>query len=506
MTNNPNFNRTVGPQPVRMSRPAVVVLVGPSGSGKSAWAAENFADSEVVSSDRLRAVAGTSESDLNASDDAFVLLRQIVSMRCKKGLTSVVDTLGFDADLRHWLIAIAGEVGLQVHAVVFDTPTRLCKERNALRTKRVSVAVLSAQIKKFAEVRGVVLSEPFASVHTIQASDSPTQKASLPSPQAASALTSMGPKRPVRFGLQLSSFPGPAATLQSRLTEWAQAAEGAGFDSVWVMDHFRQIPQVGREWDDMPESIALLNFLAAHTSRVSLGALVHCVTHRNLGVLGKSLATLDVLSGGRAFCGLGLGWFAAEHMDYGLDFPSVDQRYALLEDALQFLPVLWGKGAPTFTGKAFSAPRAIGYPRPLQARIPILVGGGGERRTLRLAAQYADACNLFGHPEAVRHKVEVVHQHCDAVQRDPLTLSVTHLGSALVGTSAQKLAEQVDAMRIPARVLPGLNPGSIEDQVVRMTKLIEVGVDHLIVNLPDVSAEAITRFGQVIALVRSNNS
>jgi predicted kinase len=222
VTSDPNINRTVGPQAVRISRPAVVVLVGPSGSGKSAWAAENFADSEVVSSDRLRAVTGTGESDLNASEDAFILLRQIVSMRCKKGLTSVVDTLGFDADLRHWLIGVAVEADLQIHAVVFDTPARLCKERNAIRTKRVSVAVLSAQMKKFTEVRAVVLSEPFASVHTIQPSDSPspgspTRPVRSPTEdstasQSAFGVTSDRSKRPVRFGLQLQPRCGIASS------------------------------------------------------------------------------------------------------------------------------------------------------------------------------------------------------------------------------------------------------------------------------------------------------
>jgi alkanesulfonate monooxygenase SsuD/methylene tetrahydromethanopterin reductase-like flavin-dependent oxidoreductase (luciferase family)/predicted kinase len=489
----------------RITGPALVVLIGPSGSGKSAWAAQHFADSEVVSSDRLRAVAGTSESDLAASDDAFVLLRQVVMMRCHRRLTTVVDTLGFDADLRLWLIAVGEEHGIAVHAVLFDTPSRLCRERNAKRPKRVPAAVLTTQFKTFVSVRAAVLVEPFTSVRLVTA-DEPVDQQAAPladhRPQTPTAAPEPG-WRTVRFGLQISAFPGPASTLRTRLAQWATAAEEAGFDSIWVMDHFRQIPQIGREWDDMPESIATLSFLAAHTQRVTLGSLVHCVTHRNIGVLGKSLATLDVMSGGRAVCGLGLGWFAAEHADYSLEFPSVNDRYALLEDALQFLPFLWGKGSPSYSGQIFSSPKALGYPRPLQARIPILVGGGGERRTLKLAAKYADACNLFGAPEVVERKVRVLRQHCDDVGRDFSAISVTHLGPALVGISAQDLAARVEGIRAPARAVASMNPGTIEEHADRLSLLVDSGVDHLIVSLPDVSEEAITRFGRVIASVRS---
>ena len=175
------------------------------------------------------------------------------------------------------------------------------------------------------------------------------------------------------------------------------------------MDHFRQIPMFGGAWQDMLESWTTLAFLAGVTERVRLGTLVTGITYRNVAHLGKIAATLDVLSGGRAMCGLGLGWFAEEHRAYGWTFPPTAERYALLEDALQVLPLLWGKGSPAFEGRAIEVPEAMGYPRPLQERIPILVGGNGERRTLRLAARYADACNVIGEVDVVARKVAALH-------------------------------------------------------------------------------------------------
>ena len=174
------------------------------------------------------------------------------------------------------------------------------------------------------------------------------------------------------------------------------------------MDHVVQIPSVGREWEDMPDSTTTLGFLAARPRTVRLGALVNGITYRNIAHLAKITATLDVLSGGRAFCGLGPPWFGREHELYGWDFPPVARRYELLEDALQLLPLMWGKGTPPFDGRTMTIPAATCYPRPLQERVPILVGGSGERRTLRLVARYADACNLFGEPDVVAHKVDVL--------------------------------------------------------------------------------------------------
>ena len=148
--------------------------------------------------------------------------------------------------------------------------------------------------------------------------------------------------------------------------------------------------------------------------------------------LGKIVATLDVVSGGRALCGIGAGWFEREHRLYGWEFPPLRERFARLEDALELLPLMWGPGSPRFEGRTVTVEEAICYPRPLQERVPILVGGSGERRTLRLVARHADACNLFGDPETVRHKVAVLRSHCEAEGRDPAEVTVTHLAAARV--------------------------------------------------------------------------
>ena len=140
-----------------------------------------------------------------------------------------------------------------------------------------------------------------------------------------------------------------------------------------------------------------------------------------------------MLSGGRAVCGLGLAWFAAEHTAYGWPFPPVPQRYAMLEDALRVLPLLWGPGSPRFAGRTLTVPEAMCYPRPLQEHVPVIVGGSGERRTLRLAARYADAANVFGDVETVRRKASVLRAHCVAAGREPGAVELTHLSTTLVG-------------------------------------------------------------------------
>jgi alkanesulfonate monooxygenase SsuD/methylene tetrahydromethanopterin reductase-like flavin-dependent oxidoreductase (luciferase family) len=249
-----------------------------------------------------------------------------------------------------------------------------------------------------------------------------------------------------------------------------------------------------------------LGYLAAVTRTATIGALVHCVTLRNVGLLAKSLATVDVLSGGRAWCGLGAGWFEAEHAAYGFDFPPDRERLDLLEEALQALPLVWGRGSPAFDGRHVRLPEALAYPRPLQSRIPILVGGQGERRTLRLAAQYGDACNLTGDVDAVRRKVAVLHRHCADVGRDPADVEITHLSTALVAADEAEL-DAVVARRRPSRGVQRwtawVNPGTVEDHVLRARHLQDTGVEHLIVSLDDLwESAAIERFGEVIAHAR----
>jgi alkanesulfonate monooxygenase SsuD/methylene tetrahydromethanopterin reductase-like flavin-dependent oxidoreductase (luciferase family) len=218
---------------------------------------------------------------------------------------------------------------------------------------------------------------------------------------------------------------------------------------------------------------------------VRLGTLCTGITYRNIAALGKIVATLDVLSGGRAIAGLGIGWFEREHRLYGWDFPPRARRYELLEDAVQLLPLLWGKGSRPFEGRTVTVPEAICYPRPLQDRIPILVGGSGEQRTLRLVARYADACNLFGDAATVRHKVDVLHRHCADLDRDPADVTVTNLTSAnVIDAGGERQSE---------------GSGTVEEQVGRYREFAEAGVQTAIVSLPDVAEGGIERFVPVIA-------
>jgi F420-dependent oxidoreductase-like protein len=295
----------------------------------------------------------------------------------------------------------------------------------------------------------------------------------------------------LRFGLQIGRFTWPGAPEETavRLGAIARAAEEVGFSSISVMDHFVQIPSIGREWEDMLESTATLGYLAAATSTARLGTLVTGVTYRNPAHVAKIVATLDVLSGGRAFCGIGAAWFGREHELYGWDFPPLPRRYELLEETLQLLPLMWGKGTPPFSGRHLSVTAATCYPRPLQERVPILVGGSGERRTLRLVARYADACNLFGDPDTVRRNVAVLHDHCAAEGRDPADITVTNLSEAAILGGSASAAE---------RYAPVV--GTVEEHVGRYRAYVEAGVQEAVVAVHvDGTPDQLEAFAPVIA-------
>jgi F420-dependent oxidoreductase-like protein len=480
-----------------------VVLVGASGSGKSTWATDNFRAGQVVASDDLRALVGEDRFDQRAGKDAFDILDLVLERRARRRLLTVVDTLGIDVARRRQYLELARGHQMPCFAVVFETPAKLCRERNSRRSRPVPPAVLSSQLKAMDGMVASLEQEGFDGVFA--PSEVKLVPAALANAQAMAARQredAMG----MRFGLQIPSFtwPGGTAELPTRLGEVATAAEDAGVTSLHVMDHFLQIPQVGRHFDEMLESYATLSYLAARTQRARLGALVTGVTYRNPAHLAKIVATLDVLSAGRAICGIGAAWFAREHEAYGWRFPPVRERFELLEDALQLLPLMWGPGAPAFEGKHIRLHEAVCYPRPVQDRVPIMVGGGGERKTLRLVAQYADACNLFGDAETVRHKVSVLHKHCEVVDRPPDEIEVTHLGTVLVAADDVQLEAKVEALR-PSGVSPEafaarVNAGTVEDLIGHFRNLAEAGVQTAIVNMPDVhDPEALGRLGEVIA-------
>jgi F420-dependent oxidoreductase-like protein len=490
---------------VVLPAPCLVVLVGASGSGKSTWATTHFRAEQIVSSDALRAIVGESADDVSATDDAFALLDAIVGHRMRRRLTTVVDTLGLDPVRRAAWTTTARAHDVATVCVTFEASAAECRARNRTRTKRVPDRIIGGQVRAVREQRAALDREAFDIVLApTVVRTAPRRVVGMPS--AVTPAPAVRAPAALCFGLQIPVFawPGGPTEMRTRLTAIAHAAEAAGFSSIWVMDHFRQIPMFGPPWHDMPECFTTLAYLAAVTDRVRLGPLVAGVAHRRVAHLAQTVATLDVLSGGRAVCGLGVGWFEAEQRALGWNVPSRAERYALLEDALELLPVMWGKGTPSYDGRVLHVPEAMCYPRPLQERVPILVGGNGEQRTLRLAAAHADACNIIGERDVVARKVAVLRAHCATVGRDPAEIEVTQLSTTLLGRDRHELDALLDRLRprrtSAERYAERVNAGTVADQVARFRALADVGVHTAIVSLPDLAGpEPIERFGEVIA-------
>jgi F420-dependent oxidoreductase-like protein len=490
-------------EPLALAAPSLVVLVGPVASGKSTWAGQWFDASQIASSDAMRAIVGEAEHDRAASPDAFAVLDDVVARRLRRRLTTVVDTLGLDPARRRRWRELAASAGVPCVAVVFDTPPGECRRRNAARQLPVPADVLDGQLRRWPDVRrdvhaepwdDVLAPDPIALVPSALAPSRPGRRPVRRQQPAAQATAEPAPTAngaAMRIGVQLSAFdwPGGSARLAEHLGRLAGELEAAGVAHLWVMDHLRQIPQVGPAWADVPEAYSTLAWLAARTARVRLGTLVTPAFLRPAGIVAQAVATLDVLSNGRAMCGLGVGWFRQEYDALGIRFPPVGERYEHLEDALRVLPLLWGKGTPSFSGHRIDVPEAMCYPRPLQPRVPMWVGGSGERRTLRLVARYADACNLFGEPDVVSRKVAALRAHCDDVGRDPSTVEVTHLSTVLVGRDRGDVDHLVDALRPQRwsreRFARHVNAGTVGDHLTRAGRLADAGVSTMIVSLAD---------------------
>jgi F420-dependent oxidoreductase-like protein len=267
-----------------------------------------------------------------------------------------------------------------------------------------------------------------------------------------------------RLGLQIPSFtfPGVAdADLFETIAGIAVTAEDHGFDSVWVMDHLYQIEMVGPKEDPMLEAYTLLAGLAARTKTARLGTMVTGVTYRNPALLAKIVTTLDVISSGRAILGLGAAWNDDEHAGYGYDFPPAGERLNRLEEALQICRAMFTEATPSFEGRHYRIQSVLNNPKPVRGRIPVLIGGGGEKRTLRLVAQYGDACNLFGDPDAVRHKLDVLERHCADVGRDPAEITKTVLLTVEDPSAAAKV--------------PGYRAVGVDGVVVNVRNVADLG-------------------------------
>jgi F420-dependent oxidoreductase-like protein len=277
----------------------------------------------------------------------------------------------------------------------------------------------------------------------------------------------------MKVGLQIRSFtwPGGAEAIGPTLARIVRQADDVGFDSIWVMDHFFQIRGVGRPDEPMLEGWTTLGFMAAQSTRARLGLMVGGVHYRYPGLWIKAATTLDVLSGGRAWLGIGAAWNEEESDGLGFPFPPLAERFEMLEETLRIGYAMWSGERGTeggFEGRHFRANRLLNSPQSIsRPRVPIMVGGGGEKKTLRLVAQYADACNVFGTPEAIARKYAILDAHCAAVGRDPAAIERSTLQNIRVGVDAASGGEA------PARI------------VERFGELSDSGAQHIIVAVAD---------------------
>jgi F420-dependent oxidoreductase-like protein len=271
----------------------------------------------------------------------------------------------------------------------------------------------------------------------------------------------------VKIGLQIFSFtfPSAPASIRSITRDAVQYADANGFYSLWVMDHFFQMEFAGGAEREMLEGYTTLGYFAGLTERVKLGTLVTGVIYRHPGLLAKTVTTLDVLSGGRAYLGIGAAWYEREARGLGVPYPPTAERFERLEEALQIVLQMWSGEVKPYSGQHYQLAETLNQPPALsQPHPPIMIGGGGEKKTLRMVAEYADACNLFMQmgPEAMAQKLDVLKAHCDEIGRPYEAIEKTALGSITPGQ--QSAAELVALCR----------------------QMAGVGFTHLIFNMPNV--------------------
>jgi len=294
-------------------------------------------------------------------------------------------------------------------------------------------------------------------------------------------------KRRIRLGYQMPHFSHAASAreLFPSVIAQAQAAEAAGFDAAFVMDHFYQLPNLGAPEEPMLEAYTALGALATATERIQLSTLVTGNTYRNPAMLAKTVTTLDVVSGGRAVLGIGAGWFEFEHISYGYEFGTFTDRFERLEEALAIIaPMLHGEH-PTVEGKWYRTLEALNEPR-IRDDLPIMLGGGGEKKTFSMAARYADHLNIICNASELPRKIEALHARCAEAGRDPKTLETSFLAFAIIdedGDRARKfqadIAEKAE-MDLSDRQFVG-NPDEVAEQIQR--RVLDHGVDGIIVNM-----------------------
>ena len=296
------------------------------------------------------------------------------------------------------------------------------------------------------------------------------------------------------YGLQLPDFSwivgADPATTMDRLRAAAEAGEEAGFSSLWVMDHMYQLPPLGGAPAPILEGYVALGALAAVTKRVEMGTLVTGVTYRNPAHLAKQIATLDALTGGRIILGIGAAWHDLEHFAYGWDFPAAKERLARLHEAVTICRGMFDNESFSFSGDYYTVTEARVVPRPVR-RVPIMIGGGGEKKTLRMVAEMADLCNIGGTANVVARKLAILDEHCAALGRNPRDVKRTALASLFVSAN--------DADRDSLRQLVGydVEGGDARDRMIIATAdeateniaaMYAAGADEVIVNLPMITS------------------
>lgn len=302
----------------------------------------------------------------------------------------------------------------------------------------------------------------------------------------------------LKFGLQHPnfSFDGEGPQIVEKLREVARRAESYGFDSFWVMDHFHQIRNVGEVPEPMLEGWTTQSVVAGLTSRIKLGTLVTGIVYRHPSVLAKVGATFDVLSKGRLYMGIGAAWNVDEATAYGIPFPSVKERMDRLEESVQIIKKMWTEENATFNGKFYQLRNAYCNPKPIQKpHPPIMIGGSGERRTLKIVAKYGDACNIFGSVETVRKKLDVLRRHCHSVGKDYDSIVKSKLGHVVIHKDKEKVAQATKGMSEERRREFAIY-GTPEEVRRQVEAFRDAGLDYLIVNLePRRDLEALELFG-----------
>ncbi len=312
---------------------------------------------------------------------------------------------------------------------------------------------------------------------------------------------------PISLDLHVPSFTFPGVSddrLFDKIIETAHTLESSGWSSISVMDHLHQIAMVGPPENNMLEGSTVLSAIAARTETLTMGLLVGSITYRNPALAAKITTTLDVISGGRVWHGIGAGWFEEEHRAYGYDFPELKVRMAMEEEGLQIVRAMFSQDRPSFSGEYFHIDEPYNNPRPLRGDIPILIGGSGEKKTLRYVAKYGDGCNLFGDPANLKRLVGILEEHCETVGRDFSEITKTAMAGVFIAPTqeaAQKKAEAAIAAGIPRERVQAAMVGDPDSVAEQAQAYVEAGIEGLTIGGMAGDLEALELTGRALGPV-----